>query len=530
MAEKKAIKEVKKNTSKKPVEQPKNNKVEPNAKKAKEVKVEPKRSERDVVEAKVEPMSNDMVEKDKDDKIWIIIALLLVLLVGGAFVANKVVNTKKVEESSNNKIYVSKVVNQNDDGTVTVKVKVKSNVGLKSITLEDGTVMNYNNKKEVEVKFTAEENKEYTLVIKDKNGVKTKKKIKVTQVKKVKQEEDQVLQVEEQVTPTYVVYYHRPENDKTAEEVVETVETISFNVENDLFTNEDVELEITANAEYDAVVKFNEEEEVPFDGEVFTEEGKYVVTATTKKGKTESVTFTIDKTAPEFVNIVDGEEYEGRIEAYATDDNLDGYVLEFVNHEYDANETVPLVKGTYTVVAFDKAGNYTKVTVNVKDILSDDNTIHHAVLVYDNYAIINVSDQLMSENASFTLEKLDEEGNFVEVSGFDLNNAITEVGSYRFNIKYSDSEEVKSMYFEIKEKEPVVTEPEETEPEVTNPEVTQPEVTEPEVTNPEETEPVVTEPENSNEEENNPTNTNALAPLKELEDEVKVDEIIKQDV
>ena len=524
MAQKKAIKEVNKNTSKKPVEQPKNNKVEPNAKKAKEVKVEPKRSERDFVEAKVEPMSNDMVEKDKDDKIWIIIALLLVLLVGGAFVANKVVNTKKVEESSNNKIYVSKVVNQNDDGTVTVKVKVKSNVGLKSITLEDGTVMNYNNKKEVEVKFTAEENKEYTLVIKDKNGVKTKKKIKVTQVKKVKQEEeDQVLQVEEQVNPTYVVYYHRPENDKTAEEVVETVETISFNVENDSFTNEDVELEITANAEYDTVVKFNEEEEVPFDGEVFTEEGKYVVTVTTKKGKTESVTFTIDKTAPEFVNIVDGEEYEGKIEAYATDDNLDGYVLEFVNHEYyNASENVPLVKGTYTVVAFDKAGNNTSVTVNVKDIQTEDNNVHHAVLVYDNYAIITVSDELMNENASFTLEKLDEEGNFVEVSGFELNNAITEVGSYRFNIKYSDSEEVKSMYFEVKEKEPVVTEPEETEPEVTNPEETEPEVTEPVVTDPEET-----EPENSNKEENNQTNTNVLAPLKELEDEVKVDEIIK---
>lgn len=518
MAQKKAIKEVNKNTSKKPVEQPKNNKVEPNAKKAKEVKVEPKRSERDFVEAKVEPMSNDMVEKDKDDKIWIIIALLLVLLVGGAFVANKVVNTKKVEESSNNKIYVSKVVNQNDDGTVTVKVKVKSNVGLKSITLEDGTVMNYNNKKEVEVKFTAEENKEYTLVIKDKNGVKTKKKIKVTQVKKVKQEEDQVLQVEEQVNPTYVVYYHRPENDKTAEEVVETVETISFNVENDSFTNEDVELEITANAEYDTVVKFNEEEEVPFDGEVFTEEGKYVVTVTTKKGKTESVTFTIDKTAPEFVNIVDGEEYEGKIEAYATDDNLDGYVLEFVNHEYyNASENVPLVKGTYTVVAFDKAGNNTSVTVNVKDIQTEDNNVHHAVLVYDNYAIISVSDELMNENASFTLEKLDEEGNFVEVSGFELNNAITEVGSYRFNIKYSDSEEVKSMYFEVKEKEPVVTEPEETEPEVTNPEVTDPEVTDP----------VVTEPENSNKEENNQTNTNSLAPLKDLKDEVKVDEIIK---
>lgn len=524
MAQKKAIKEVNKNTSKKPVEQPKNNKVEPNAKKAKEVKVEPKRSERDFVEAKVEPMSNDMVEKDKDDKIWIIIALLLVLLVGGAFVANKVVNTKKVEESSNNKIYVSKVVNQNDDGTVTVKVKVKSNVGLKSITLEDGTVMNYNNKKEVEVKFTAEENKEYTLVIKDKNGVKTKKKIKVTQVKKVKQEEeDQVLQVEEQVNPTYVVYYHRPENDKTAEEVVETVETISFNVENDSFTNEDVELEITANAEYDAVVKFNEEEEVPFDGEVFTEEGKYVVTVTTKKGKTESVTFTIDKTAPEFVNIVDGEEYEGKIEAYATDDNLDGYVLEFVNHEYyNASENVPLVKGTYTVVAFDKAGNNTSVTVNVKDIQTEDNNVHHAVLVYDNYAIITVSDELMNENASFTLEKLDEEGNFVEVSGFELNNAITEVGSYRFNIKYSDSEEVKSMYFEVKEKEPVVTEPEETEPEVTNPEETEPKVTDPVVTDP-----VVTEPENSNKEKNNQTNTNSLAPLKDLEDEVKVDEIIK---
>ena len=524
MAQKKAIKEVNKNTSKKPVEQPKNNKVEPNAKKAKEVKVEPKRSERDYVEAKVEPMSNDMVEKDKDDKIWIIIALLLVLLVGGAFVANKVVNTKKVEESSNNKIYVSKVVNQNDDGTVTVKVKVKSNVGLKSITLEDGTVMNYNNKKEVEVKFTAEENKEYTLVIKDKNGVKTKKKIKVTQVKKVKQEEeDQVLQVEEQVNPTYVVYYHRPENDKTAEEVVETVETISFNVENDSFTNEDVELEITANAEYDAVVKFNEEEEVPFDGEVFTEEGKYVVTVTTKKGKTETVTFTIDKTAPEFVNIVDGEEYEGKIEAYATDDNLDGYVLEFVNHEYyNASENVPLVKGTYTVVAFDKAGNNTSVTVNVKDIQTEDNNVHHAVLVYDNYAIITVSDELMNENASFTLEKLDEEGNFVEVSGFDLNNAITEVGSYRFNIKYSDSEEVKSMYFEVKEKEPVVTEPEEKEPEVTNPEETDSEVTDPVVTDP-----VLTEPENSNKEKNNQTNTNSLAPVKDLEDEVKVDEIIK---
>ena len=45
-----------------------------------------------------------------------------------------------------------------------------------------------------------------------------------------------------------------------------------------------------------------------------------------------------------------------------------------------------------------------------------------------------------------------------------------------------------------------------------------------------EKEPVVTEPENSNEEENNQTNTNVLAPLKELEDEVKVDEIIKEDV
>ena len=128
----------------------------------------------------------------------------------------------------------------------------------------------------------------------------------------------------------------------------------------------------------------------------------------------------------------------------------------------------------------------------------------------------------MNENASFTLEKLDEEGNFVEVSGFELNNAITEVGSYRFNIKYSDSEEVKSMYFEVKEKEPVVTEPEETEPEVTNPEETEPEVTDPVVTEPEET-----EPENSNKEENNQTNTNSLAPLKDLKDEVKVDEIIK---
>lgn len=509
MAQKKATKEVKKNTSKKPVEQPKNNKVEPNAKKAKEVKVEPKRSERDV-EVKVEPMSNDMVEKDKDDKIWIIIALLLVLLVGGAFVANKVVNTKKVEESSNNKIYVSKVVNQNDDGTVTVKVKVKSNVGLKSITLEDGTVMNYNNKKEVEVKFTAEENKEYTLVIKDKNGVKTKKKIKVTQVKKIKQEEDQVLQVEEEVPQTYVVYYHRPENDKTAEEVVETVETISFNVENDLFTNEDVELEITANAEYDAVVKFNEEEEVPFNGEVFTEEGKYVVTATTKNGKTESVTFTIDKTAPEFVNIVDEGEYEGEIEAYATDDNLDGYVLKLTNQEYEANETVLLVNGTYTVIAFDKAGNRTEVTVKVKDIESDDNNIHHAVLVFDNYAIINVDDELMREGASLILEKSDGEGNYVEVNDFDIENPITEAGFYRFTIKYSDTTETKTMYFEIKEKEPVVTEPEETEPDVTEPEGTEPEETAPE--------------------ENDETNTDTLVLVKELEtEEVNSDETVQLD-
>ena len=509
MAQKKATKEVKKNTSKKPVEQPKNNKVEPNAKKAKEVKVEPKRSERDV-EVKVEPMSNDMVEKDKDDKIWIIIALLLVLLVGGAFVANKVVNTKKVEESSNNKIYVSKVVNQNDDGTVTVKVKVKSNVGLKSITLEDGTVMNYNNKKEVEVKFTAEENKEYTLVIKDKNGVKTKKKIKVTQVKKIKQEEDQVLQVEEEVPQSYVVYYHRPDNNRPAEEVVETVDTISFNVENDLFTSEDVELVITANTEYDAVVKFNEEEEVPFNGEVFTEEGKYVVTATTKNGKTESVTFTIDKTAPEFVNIVDGGEYEGTIEAYATDDNLDGYALEFTNQEYEADETVLLVNGTYTVIAFDKAGNETKVTVNVKDIKSDDNNIHHAVLVFDNYAIISVNDKLMGEGASFTLEKSDGEGNYVEVNDIDIEKPITEAGFYRFTIKYSDTSETKTMYFEIKEKEPEVTEPEETEPEVTVPEETEPEETKPE--------------------ENDETNTDTLVLVKELEtEEVNSDETVQLD-
>ena len=78
------------NQQKKPVEQQKTT--------VKEIKVEPKRS---AAKEKVAPapMANDMVDKNDDDKIWIVIAILLILLIGGAFIANKIVTNKKTQES-----------------------------------------------------------------------------------------------------------------------------------------------------------------------------------------------------------------------------------------------------------------------------------------------------------------------------------------------------------------------------------------------------------------------------------------------
>lgn len=425
---KEKAKEVKKRTSKKPVEKTKASKKQAPKKAVakKEAVVEPKRSKKIVVE---EPIANDMVEKDKDDKIWIVIAILLVVLVGGAFITNKVVNTKKVEESSNNKIDVSKTITENNDGTVEVKVKIKSNIGLKTVTLEDGTVMNFNNKKEIEVKFNAKENGEYTLVIKDKNGTKTKKKIKVTKVKenKVAEKEDHELVVEEVAKEDYVVYYYRPQ--PASNEFIE--ETPTFDVANDSYINEDLMVNIKTNAKYTASVKFNDEEEIPYTGQLLSDEGSYIITAITEGGKTSNVHFTIDKTAPVFVELEDGETYNYLVSAIATDENLGGYIAKLNGYEISYFEEQQLQNGDYEITAYDLAGNNTTVNITVLNMPVEDHSVD-GVPVFNRELNLDL-DGVIIEN-EYQLYRYNFEINeYEQVEGFDYHNSITESGLYMLN-------------------------------------------------------------------------------------------------
>lgn len=406
------------------------------------VKVEPKRSSAKEKVAPA-PMANDMVDNNKDDKIWIVIAILLILLIGGAFVANKIITNKKAEESSNNKIYISKKVSNNEDGSVNVKVKIKSKIGLKSVTLEDGTVMNYNGKKEVEVEFTATENREYKIVINDVNGKKTTKKISISSVKNIEETiKDEEIVVVPEVTynnkkPNKPQHYNqapvKPEMPKE-EEPEETVkEPLEFEMEDNLFVKDSVIPSIKEGTPASAVL-LKDGAEVPYVyGDEISEEGTYQLKVLDENDNETILTFTIDKTSPEFK-----EDYNKiflqDVNVIAEDANLEGYRVTVNGYETTVNnESVEVQNGVYEIVAYDKAGNESTVVVTVQELIN--NYAHN--MIFDHAVILNVSEGLNVEAFELKREAINESTGLLEyinVDGFELSNQIEDAGVYKLII------------------------------------------------------------------------------------------------
>lgn len=438
-----------KKTGKKPVEQQKTHK--------KEVNVEPKRSAKNKKEENL--MANDMVEKN-DDKVWVIIAILLVLLIGGAFVANKIINNKKAQESKENKIYVSKDVTSNEDGTVSVVVKVKSKVGIKSVELEDGTVMNFNGKKEVKVEFKADENRDYKLIITDVNGKKTTKKVSISGVNDAKDDdEDEEITVETNNTIYYNYGYNKPanenrprpdfkeENKKEEEEV--KPEPLQFEMDNNLYSA-NVIIPSVKEGKVVSSKLYKDEVEVEYNfGDAISEDGSYKLLVYDKFNQESEILFTIDTKAPEFAEDYN-KVFVENVNVVANDPNLEGYRVTVNGYEKTINDTyVDVENGEYEITAFDKAGNETTVVVTVQEVIND----YQYNMIFDQAIILNLNENL--EVLEYQLLKQNAEKEFVKVENYNLEDKIEEAGVYRLIITLE--EEVKEYNFIIDYNLPSIT-------------------------------------------------------------------------
>ena len=142
-------------------------------------------------------------------------------------------------------------------------------------------------------------------------------------------------------------------------------------VEDNEITNKDVSLTYSdtdeeTGTENEVTVKVTlDGEEIDY-AETFTKEGTYVVTLTDEAFNETTVTFTIDKTAPKFVGIKNGNHYE-TIKVEVDDENAT-----IVVKNMDKNETTEVANGTeltedatYYITATDEAGNETSIWVAI---------------------------------------------------------------------------------------------------------------------------------------------------------------------
>ncbi|MEG0909238.1 MAG: hypothetical protein RSH78_02620 [Bacilli bacterium] len=403
-------KEATKKVVKKPVEQPK----------------KPKKVEAPKVAPKKETMSKDMVEKNSDDKIWIVIALLLVFLVGGAFIGNKIIDNKKEEASSNNKIYVSKNVTSNEDGTVLVKVKIKSKVGLKTVTLEDGTIMNYNGKTEVEIKFTATKNKSYKISIKDINGKKTTKEITVSTVGKKKEEIEKPIEVVEAPKP-YVVYYYQAPPQK---QEPTTPAAPVFNNISGFYKELTPKL---AQGTVEKVILKKDTVVIPYIfGDTLKEEGNYELIVIDKHNQQATLNFVIDLTSP-LINGVNDKNF-----AIVLFDIVETNLNSFKVEEIDASGNVINTfvgankidaSGSYIATAIDKAGNTTVKNFVVAPFFV--NPMNNMVFTTE----VTATPEASAKYDSYKLEKLNVlTKTYEEQVGYAFNQAIVNAGVYKLTV------------------------------------------------------------------------------------------------
>ena len=102
-----------------------------------------------------------------------------------------------------------------------------------------------------------------------------------------------------------------------------------------------------------------------YDGKEITEEGHYVLVAKDKAGLTTTVKFAIDTTAPTITGVENNKFYNTTVKPVIEDENL-AYVT--INKLPYIPGTPIFLYGKYELVAYDKAGNSTKVNFTIDNI------------------------------------------------------------------------------------------------------------------------------------------------------------------
>ena len=145
----------------------------------------------------------------------------------------------------------------------------------------------------------------------------------------------------------------------------DTTAPLVSGVEDGETTNQDVTITVTDDNEVTVKVTLDGQEIENI--ATFTEEGEYIYSVTDAAFNETVVTFTIDKTAPEFVGISSGSHY-----ASITLDAKDATEVKFTVENKDNGETTELSVGdtltldaTYYITAIDAAGNTKSVWVAV---------------------------------------------------------------------------------------------------------------------------------------------------------------------
>ena len=102
-----------------------------------------------------------------------------------------------------------------------------------------------------------------------------------------------------------------------------------------------------------------------YDGKEITEDGHYVLVAKDKAGFTTTVKFAIDTTAPTITGVENNKFYNTTVKPVIEDENL-AYVT--INKLPYIPGTPIFLYGKYELVAYDKAGNSTKVNFTIDNI------------------------------------------------------------------------------------------------------------------------------------------------------------------
>ena len=199
-------------------------------------------------------------------------------------------------------------------------------------------------------------------------------------------------------------------------------------IQNNQVTKDDVTLVVTDKTEVTKTVKLNNED-VKFE-EPFKKEGLYVVTLRDEAFNEETVTFTIDKTAPNFVDLKSGNHYETI--TVAVDDQT-ATITVLNNDTKETNEvtngTVLTKDATYKLTVKDAAGNTKSIWVAI-------DTTKPTITGVTNGSVVNKSENIYVNDKFLTNVKITGPNSKGEVVTKEFTRSDFTVGANNENFSF----------------------------------------------------------------------------------------------